>query len=195
MNKKNKQIVPFCIIAAILIFVAVFYVIVSATYDEYKTIGQSTTVVNEKYNEAQKGFNDSKEKREEDELQLQSIKPVFESTDSTDMDNLGVFGTMFDEIIKKAQSNGLKIRSIEYDMRPAEDQIYINHSNVYNVCELKFFLVGTYMQLKTFLNEMTQKFPYLVSISKLNVTAFNGNTDYILISMSITLYSKKANVK
>ena len=98
---------------------------------------------------------------------------------------------MFEEIIKRAQSNGLLIRSIEYDMKPADDPIYMEYSDTYNVCQLKFFLVGSYSQLQAFLNGINNNFEYLTSISKLNVTAFRANTDYLLINLGITLYSKK----
>ena len=105
--------------------------------------------------------------------------------------NLSVFGTMFEDIIAKIQKNGLFIRSIEYNMRPEADQIYQIGSKSYNVCELNFFLVGTYSQLQDLLVEMNNNFNYLTYISKLNITSFNANTDYLLIDTSITLYSKK----
>ena len=101
---------------------------------------------------------------------------------------------MFEEIIRKAQKNGLMIRSIEYDMRPATDPIYLENPEAYNACELKFFFVGSYAQLQTFLSDMNNNFGYLTYISKLNITAFTSNTDYLLINISITLYSKKAEM-
>ena len=191
MIKKNKQIAPLCILAALLLFCILLYTSVSATWDEYKSIGSSSHDVDSKLQLAKTEYEKSKDQKKQDEIQLQSIKPVYETKEDSETENLGVFGSMFEDIIKKIQSDGLLVRSIEYDMRPPEDPIYLSYSNIYNVCELKFFLVGTYSQLKVFLNEMANNFPNLISISKLNITAFNGNTDYILISMSITLYSKK----
>lgn len=193
MNKRNKQIVPLCFVIAIVIFIAILYTMISTSYEEYKNTKDSKNVVEAQFQTAKDQYEQSKAQKEKDQIQLQSIKPVYETKEDSTTENLGVFGTMFEDIIKKAQTNGLLIRSIEYDMRPADDQIYLNYTENYNVCELKFFLVGTYSQLRNFLKEMTNDFPYLVSISKLNITAFSGNTDYILISMSLNIYSKKPN--
>ncbi len=191
MNKKNKQIVPLCFLIAIVVFFAILYTMSSAIFEEYKNANDSQSAVKAEFENYKIKYDQSKEKKEKDEIQLQSIKPVYETTENSDNENLGVFGTMFEDIIKKAQYNGLLIRSIEYDMRPADDSIFLNYSDSYNVCELKFFFVGTYAQLKTFMNELLSNFKYLISISRLNITSFTGNTDYILINMSITLYSKK----
>ncbi len=195
MNKKNKQIVPLCFLIAVIVFFAITYIMVSSSVEEYKNANDSQTAVKAEFENYQTKYNQSKEQKAKDEQQLQTIKPVYESTENSENENLGVFGTMFEDIIKKAQYNGLLIRSIEYDMRPADDQIFLNFSDSYNVCELKFFFVGTYAQLKTFMNELLNNFKYLISISRLNITSFTGNTDYLLINMSITLYSKKPTKK
>ena len=195
MNKKNKQIVPLCFLISVIVFFAITYIMVSSSVEEYKNANDSQTAVKAEFENYQTKYNQSKEQKAKDEQQLQTIKPVYESTENSENENLGVFGTMFEDIIKKAQYNGLLIRSIEYDMRPADDQIFLNFSDSYNVCELKFFFVGTYAQLKTFMNELLNNFKYLISISRLNITSFTGNTDYLLINMSITLYSKKPTKK
>lgn len=191
MNKKNKQIVPLCFIIAVVVFIVIVYTMISASFEEYSNATASQTAVNAEYESFKTQYEQSKEKKAKDEIQLQSIKPVYETSNNSQNENLGVFGTMFEDIIKKAQYNGLLIRSIEYDMRPADDMVFASYSDSYNVCELKFFFVGTYAQLRTFMNELVNDFPNLISISRLNVTSFSGNTDYILVNMSITLYSKK----
>lgn len=195
MNKKNKQIVPLCFLISVIVLIAIIYTMTSGSFEEFNNANTSQTAVKAEFENYQNKYNQSKEQKAKDEIQLQSIKPVYETQENSTNENLGVFGTMFEDIIKKAQYNGLLIRSIEYDMRPADDQIFATFSDSYNVCELKFFFVGTYKQLKTFMNELLNNFKYLVSISRLNITAFSGNTDYILINMSITLYSKKPTKK
>lgn len=191
MNKKNKQMVPLCFIVAALVFVAIVFTMVSSAYEEYHNADISKAGAQQNLETYKNQYEASKAEREKNEMQIQSIKQVYQTNVGTDNENLGVFGTMFEDIIKRAQYNGLMVRSIEYDMRPANDPLYAAFSDTYNVCELKFFLVGTYLQSRTFLNEIVNNFPYLISISKLNVTAFDGNTDYLLIDMSLTLYSKR----
>ena len=79
-------------------------------------------------------------------------------------------------------------------MRPSNDILYMANSNYYNACELKFFFVGNYSQIRAFLDDMNKNFEYLTSISGLNITAFPENENYLLISTSITLYSEKPPV-
>ena len=192
MNKKSKQIVPLCFLIAIIIFIAIVYTMISSSFEEYQSAVESNTIIQTDYENSQNQYNKVQEQKQKDELQLQSIKPVYETTEGIIDDNLSVFGTMFEDIIRRAQNNGLLIRSIEYEMFPAEDSVYSQFADSYNVCELKFFFVGSYTQLKTFLTELVNNFQYLISISRLNVTAFESNSDYLLINMSVTLYAKKA---
>lgn len=192
MNKKNNSFVPLIFIVAVLLFGVIAYMMVGTAKEEYDNAVASKTASTHDLSTYKTQYEESKTKKEKTEMQIQSIKQVYQSTINAQNENLGVFGTMFEDIIKKAQYNGLLIRSIEYDMRPTSDPLYAEFSNEYNVCELKFFLVGTYTQLRAFLNDAVNNFPYLISLSKLNVTAFDGNTDYILIHIGLTLYSKKA---
>ena len=130
-------------------------------------------------------------RKNQDAMKLKSIKQIYESDYSETNDNLAAFGTMFDDIIKTAQSNNLFIRSIEYDTKPSDNTIYANFSDQYNVCKLKFFLVGKYPDLRNFLDDVANNFQYLLSVSDINVTSFSGDTDFILIKLSVSLYSKK----
>lgn len=193
MNKKNQQFVPLIFLFAIILFSAIIGSFVVPKFRDYNTAVNAHNKEVSNLKKLESDYQKEKIKTEQEEIQLQSIKQVYQANYNSKNENLGVFGTMFDEIIKKAQSNGLRIRSIEYDMKPTYNNIYNNFQNQYNVCELKFFFVGTYPQIRTFLNDMNTNFPYLVSISKLDITAFSGDTDYLLINMSITLYSKKPN--
>ncbi len=190
MNKKYNQFVPIIFIIAAIIFIAILVLIVNPTWKDYNDTKNSSKKAAQELKNYKERYEKEKEKISQEEIQLQSIKQIYQ-TNLKDTDNLSVYGTMFDDIIQYAKNNGLFIRSIEYNMKPEYNDVYNNFSEKYNVCELKFFFVGTYSQLKTFLNELNTRFKYLVSISKLSVTVFEGNTDYLLIHTSITLYSKK----
>ncbi len=196
MNKQlKKQIVPLCILVSVIIFVAVLYFGVKPLVDKYNEAKiQQQNAAREEQELAEKD-KQMKEENTKEEMKLKAIKQIYQANQNATGENLGMFGNMFEDIIKRVQYNGLLIRSIEYDLKPAFDQIYQKFPDDYNVCELKFFLVGTYSQLQSFLVELNNTFPYLLTLSKLDVAAFSDNTDYILISMSLTLYSKKAKAK
>ena len=192
MNKKYQKFIPLLIIvSSAILFFAIFCKIVSPVWEDYKSKTQEKNNILKENQSLEERYEKEKAESEQQKLKLQSIKQIYESNINGENDNLSVYGTMFDEIIKKAQANGLAIRSIEYDTKPQTNPVYANFSNNYNVCELKFFFVGTYSQLMTFLNDLNNNFQYLISISDLNVTAFTGNTDYLLINISIVLYSKR----
>lgn len=195
MNKKNSQLVYAFLILAVAAFVGILFAFLPKTFEEYsstKTQVESNRQELEKLEQQDKKL---KDKREQEEIQLQSLKQIYQSQIESS-DSLASYGTMFDDLIKRAQSYGLLIRSIEYEMNPTYDSVYADFSNQYNVCELKFFFVGTYSQLQKYLKDITgTSFPYLISLASLNVTAFTENTDYLLIKMSVNLYSKKPQSK
>lgn len=192
MKKQNKQIVPLCFLAAILLFGVIVWSMINPVLTEFNDARSSSERNAKELENIRQKYNKAKEKRDQEEMQLKSIKQVYQTEyDGNSTDNLAMYGDTFEDIIKRAQYNDLFIRSIEYDTKPASDSIYANFSEQYNACELKFVLVGKYPQLKAFLNEVINNFQYLLSISRINVTAFSGDTDYILIDMGLTLYSKK----
>lgn len=195
MNKKNKQLVPICFALAILLFFIIIFVVVKPKYEEYSEMQIRATKNDFERQSLEEQIKKIDEQKEAENLKLKSLKPIYETNLDSSTENLGMFGNMFEDIIKKAQNNGLLIRSIEYDMRPANDPIYMESSEVYNACELKFFFVGSYAQFQAFLADMNNNFEYLTYFSNLNITAFKGNTDYLLINFSITLYSKKPEVQ
>lgn len=191
MNKKNQQLVPAVLLVALLILVGIVFFAIKPKWEEFneekvRIEGEQATRT-----KLESDLNQIETQKREQEMKLKSLKPIYESAIDSQNEHLGIFGNMFEEIIKKAQKHGLLIRSIEYDMHPAADPIYDSAPESYNACELKFFFVGTYKQLQDFLNDMNKNFSYLTYFSRLSITAFEGNTDYLLINTSFTLYSKK----
>lgn len=191
MNKRNQQLVPLIVALAVLIFAGTLFVVLKPKFEEYNDAKRRIENDRAARVKLEADLSKIEIKNKEQEVKLKAIKPIYESAIDSQNENLGIFGNMFEEIIRKAQKHGLLIRSIEYDMRPGTDPIYENASDSYNACELKFFFVGTYKQLQDFLGDMNTNFVYLTYLSKLSVTAFDGNTDYLLINTSFTLYSKK----
>lgn len=191
MNKKYNQYVPFVWIAAIAIAILIIILCTKDLIAEYTETQNAVSRYERQVQEKEKEVNAIDAAIREEKLKLNSLKPIYETDIDSSSGNLGIFGNMFERLVRRAQSNGLMIRSIEYNMNPMSDPLYAEHSDIYNACELKFFFVGTYSQLQSFLSEVSNNFEYLIYISKLSVSAFSKNTDYLLINTSITLYSKK----
>mgnify|MGYP005765072887 CR=1 FL=1 len=192
MKKNKKLVIIICFVAAALLFVCILVSMIKGNVEDIQNAKAMSIEAEQSAQRLEQQAKELAEQQEQEKSKLSSIKPVIQEPDDSDGESLGVFGGMFDKVIALSKESGLLLRSIEYEMNPMDDAIYQNFSDIYNVCELKFFFVGSYTQLRSFLDAMVNKFEYLVSISRLNVTAFSENTDYILINMSITLYSKKA---
>ena len=190
MNNNKKLLVPICFLAAIIIFVALIILLAKDPIAEYRDLESQKVRQDNEFQSLEKRVNEVQTAQEQEELKLKSIKHIYEATNTANED-LSIFGNMFDDIIKLAQSNKLLIRSIEYEMNPTSDPIYAEFSDIYNVCELKFFFVGTYDYFQGFLRDINESFEYLASISTIKITTFQANTDYLLINFGITLYSKK----
>ncbi len=187
--KKNKFLVPGCIILSIVIFITIIYSVVNSTITANADLNQKTKSLDQQITTKQEEAKVIERQNNENEMKLKSIKQMYQTTNGT-ASNMSVFGPMFNDIIKAAQTNKLMIRSIEYQMQPVGDAILNINSTSYNACELNLFLVGTYPQLRNFLNQIVNDYNYLISISNLEVTAFSGDTNYILANTSIVLYSK-----
>jgi len=191
-NNIKKLILPIGVVVAAAIFIALLITLIKPVLEEYDTSIKAKEQAEQESKRLEQEDKVRKEQNTQEEMKLKSLKPIYQADiDASESENLGIFGTMFDDIIQKIQSVGLYIRSIEYDMHPENDPIFKEFSTEYNVCELKFFLVGTYTQLQAFLVELNNNYPYLTTISKLDVADFTGDTNYILADLSLTLYSKK----
>ena len=194
MNNKvlKSNYVMFMVFLAIIIFAGIICMIVKPAFDNCASMKEVVAQNQLDLQRAQKEVDESKSSLQKEEDLLKTIKAIYNSSEPGKAENLSAFGTMFDDVIQRIQQNGLMIRAIEYQMNPELDPVVVNFSKDYNVCALKFFLVGSYAQLKTLLDELNTTFPYLVGISKTNVIVYQDNTDYILADIAITLYSKKA---
>ncbi len=117
------------------------------------------------------------------------LKPFYKQEFVTN-DSVASFGGMFEDIIDYIKMNELMLRSIEYNINPDQDLIFKNFASSYNVCEIKLFMIGTYPQLLQFFRDI-ESYPYYINISKVHVKPYEYKNQYLLINMSINLYSKK----
>lgn len=188
----NKLIILIGPILAAIIFVFMVAYFVPPAITDFNDAKDRAVQSEQSLQVAEAEWNKSESTRTKEEDLLKNIKSIFQASSTSSTDNLSMFGTMFDDVIQRIQQNGLMIRAIEYQMSPENDPLSVNFSKDYNICTLKFFLVGSYSQVKTLLNELQTNFPYLIGISKINVLVYEDNTDYVLVDLAVNLYSKKA---
>ncbi|MBQ3642316.1 hypothetical protein II906_10405 [bacterium] len=191
-NQKNLYLLG-AVIVAIAIFVAAFLYGIKPAIENFENSKAEAIQAQSEAENLKKEYETSKAEQQKEEFQMQSIKQIFTSTldDSSDTGNLGVYGDTFNEVINSIQSNNILIRSIDYKATPQNNVIAQQFGQDYNVCEIKFFVVCKYEQLKAFLRDLAAKSNYLISISGINTVVFEQDTDYVLSNVSLTLYSKK----
>ena len=187
----NKLIILLGPIIAIIVFIGIVAYFVPPAISDYNSAKEQAVQTEQNLQIAEAELNKSEATRAKEEDLLKNIKSIFQASSTSSSDNLSMFGTMFDDVIQRIQQNGLMIRAIEYQMTPENDPLSVNFSKDYNVCALKFFLVGSYSQVKTLLNELQTSFPYLLGLSNMNVLVYEDNTDYVLVDLTVNLYSKK----
>lgn len=193
--KKSKQIVPICILLALVLFVFIAFTIIKGSIEEYNAASTKSLAAQQSLEEIQIQEKQAAAEKQANELQINSIKPVFPAPKGADPQTLTVFGPMFNDLANAiVKTKDLYIRSIDYKMNPQDDQLVAQYGSDYNVCAVKFFLVGTYFSFHRFLQDFT-KFPFLMAITKLDISTYPDNTDYILIHLTVNLYSKNTAVK
>lgn len=190
MNRKNQKYIPICYVLAVVIFFGIIYLLCQPKFDEYNQSQNSSVSSTKERDSLEQKLKKLESEKAIADMKMKNLKTIVETNVDPSAANMGMFGNLFETIITKARSNGLLIRAISYDLNPESDLIFRENAG-YNVCELKLSLVGEYMKLKQFLIDLNS-LDNLIYISKIDITAFSGNTDYLVINLSINLYSKKA---
>lgn len=179
------------LICGLLLFLAVAFGLRQVIVSVMKV--QSTTQEHkkqkEKLKEAKKKLKDYEDANKRLMDKQSNIKKVFQPKTSTE-DSIASFGGMFEDIIDYVKINNLMLRSVEYQINPSDDVIYSKFPTLYNVCNVQLMLVGTYVQLEGLIRDLTV-YPYFINISEVKINPYEKDEQYIIVTMNITLYSKK----
>lgn len=100
------------------------------------------------------------------------------------------FTVTFDDIIEMAKYNGIKIYSVEYLYNPTDDEFVKGAPDKYNVCQLNMQIISDYLDLESFLKDI-YKYPYLVNVSKLELSPYPKNKKILVSNLQLKLYSSK----
>ena len=129
-----------------------------------------------------------KAKMEREEKTSKSGKVIYEVLDQQ-FSAEASFGIMFENIIANITNSGLRIRSIDYNYKPQNDDILNANAPGYNACELRFKTVGTYSQLQGFLKNMAKE-TYLTNLQEIYIEPFEKDKTILIATFSLRLYTK-----
>ena len=178
---------------AIIICAAVYglYMVIPAitnTYNSFKDLNSSKEQITQLKQEI---ADLEKAKAEHIKKESVSTKSIYKN-DVPTSDIMSSFGVMFEDVIQAAKYNKLKLYSIAYNTAPADDIVYQNIQSEYNVCEIDMQLYGSYSQIKSYLQDLFN-YPYLINVSKLEVTPYERERSILEAKMKVVLYSKKVS--
>lgn len=177
------------ILIVLFAFIGGVYLIYQKAQPAYNTYTevQSLTIENEDLKRQVEELKIKKESYEKAEKI--KTKPVFKS-DLVTNDQMSTFGVMFEDVIQSAKYNGLKLRSIEYKLSPANDIVAKELSADYNVCAIQMQLIGSYSQLRSYFQDIFN-YPYLINLDKISITPFVGNKKVLIADVTVNIYSEK----
>ena len=112
-------------------------------------------------------------------------KPVMEG-----MDTEAAIAGELEEIIQHVRANKIKVRSIETDPDPKNDNFVQNAGNQYNVARLKMEMIANYVNYDNFLKEL-YKHEHFLDIQSVEIVPYKKNKKILLISFNLKVYAKK----
>lgn len=185
MNENQKIM---CIVLILLsIAVGLYLVIpnVQKSFETYNSVQEKT----QKAESTKQQIEELKSKKEAYEKEEKTAtKPVYKS-DLATLDQMASFGIMFEDVIQSAKYNGLRLRSISYNTNPVGDIIKSNIGDAYNVCEVKMQLIGTYVQFRSYFQDI-YNYPYLINLDKISIFPYESNPRILIADVLVILYSE-----
>lgn len=116
-----------------------------------------------------------------------SQKKIYAPVES-DLGNDTLFFTLYNDVIEMVHSNAVKIKSINYDYNPKNDEFVKFGKDVYFVCDINLELVSNYTNLGKFIQDIYQ-YPYYIKINNLDVKPYAKDKKVLLTSLSLRLYA------
>ena len=142
-----------------------------------------------KLKEIKKQVTEAEKTKQKLAAQQSKIKPVFDPKNGAE-DSMAAFGGMFEDIIDYVKINGLKLRSVDYFLNPQDDPIFSQMPTLYNVAQVKIFVIGDYTQVEGLMRDLTL-YPYFINIAEISISPYEKNRQYLLCYLTLNLYSKK----
>lgn len=184
----NQQTLPYIIglVLSLVLGIYLLYPKVMSVYTNYNEVKTKTQTVEQ----AKQQIAELKAQKENYEKEEKvSTKPVYKNDIAT-IDPMSSFGVMFEDVIQSAKYNGLKLRTISYNTSPAEDIVQKNIATEYNVCAISMQLIGTYMQFRSYFQDI-YNYPYLINLDKISIKPYENNKKILIADVTVTLYSAK----
>ena len=194
-NEKLKQFIFPIVLLLITLFGTVYFLPKSiSTVKESIQESKNTATLKKGIEEKQHRLKELEEqKKREAELEKKKAagigKPFYRPIMSG-LDTEAVIAGEFQEILQIIRANRIKVRSINYDYDPSDDEFIKGAPGKYNVASLNMEMIGDYTSYGNFLKEM-YKHEHFLNIQSLQIVPYRKNKRILLINFKLKLYAQK----
>lgn len=122
---------------------------------------------------------------EQEDVSKFFFKPITEGLDSE-----AAISDEFGEILQLMRDNKIKVRSVNYDYDPKDDNFVKNVPEKYQVCRITAEMIANYSDFENFLRDLYKHEHYL-EISKIEVSPYEKNKRILLINLQLKLYAQR----
>lgn len=126
-------------------------------------------------------------RREAEDKNVASLffKPITEGLDSE-----AAISDEFSEILQIIRDNRIKVRSVNYEYDPKDDNFVKFIPFKYHVCRISAEMIGNYASMANFLREV-YKHEHFLDLEKIEIVPYNKNKKILLVNVVIKLYAQK----
>lgn len=194
MEKYSVYIKKFQIAIAILVFA-----IIAAIAMIVKTVPEVQKIIQiqEDYKaktaslaDAERKLADLKAEALRKEAEDENVAKIFFKPITEGLDTEAAISDEFAEILQIMRNNKIKVRSVNYDYDPKDDNFVKNIPYKYHVCRITAEMIANYGSLASFLREV-YKHEHFLDMSKIEIVPYDKNKKILLVSLEIKLYAQK----
>lgn len=113
------------------------------------------------------------------------FKPITEGLDSE-----AAISDEFTEILQIMRDNRIKVRSVNYEYDPKDDNFVKFIPFKYHVCRISAEMIANYSSLANFLREV-YKHEHFLDLERIEIVPYNKNKKILLVNVVIKLYAQK----
>lgn len=184
-----KENVIYVVLVLAVIFAFFSYVIpqCSKGIASIKKLGTTKT----QYEEVKQQYNALKMKQEQQNREKKVVKDgkiVFDAPEMKFSPDAS-FAPLFELVLTLAQQSGIRIRSIDYNYAPAEDEIYQAKIEGYNTCQLDMVLVGSYTEIQNFFRAILKE-QYVTNFAEVELSPWERDKKVLIAKVKLRLYTR-----
>lgn len=182
----------------VLIFIVVIALLIFGTYSVIQPMVVKTKSLEETIEKKQQELDALNNKLRIVQAKIKKIKESIAGSQKriyypveSDLGNDTLFFTLYNDVIEMVHTNGVKIKSIDYNYNPEADAFVKFGKDVYFVCDVNMELVSNYVNLGKLIQDLYQ-YPYYIRINEISVNPYEKDKKVLIANVSLRLYAHTA---